>query len=510
MAEIRAPSMRVPGSFAPADMNDSTSTFRCAPFNSSLFLPPAKESPPSVSHFTRSARPQATPTSGGLSGQTRKRARVDHRDEDAQTPSSNLFGISRKILFDEPSPAPFVSTDYRFAGGVASPADLNSQRAAYERECEYENDCRPNRYGSQQTLSQQSAGSYFPQTPSFAQSSQNLSQSDRNGWRKSVWALTGTVAGKVFNFCWQSAASFKGFYAGGGSGYNFDIGTPAVTSKEWTEVTPQEDVFHHDYDAPRGRRERDSTPIPGEFPSEQPEFIQDYMSQPWKYGNNNDDTPTGRPAIPVARNSWVVVDGPSTESRDTSPVRKKSRASVAPLSVSARPSPRTMSSNGSHTTRPRLSSRSSTNKSSASVASPRASLATGETGYGFSKSRQSMSTPSNLVDGTSRRHGNRASLASPRRQSSHSTSAAVTGTQASPEVRKFEQKLRRKEAKEDESMRRLNERLKAMITEGKQALGSKIEVLDGCGADEDIDYDEGFVDGEEAWEREYVRPQIWS
>ncbi|KAK5062770.1 hypothetical protein LTR84_004845 [Exophiala bonariae] len=507
MAEIKAPSMRVPGSFTQTD-NDCS--FRCAPFNSSLFLPPTKECPPSTSPFTRHPRPQATPNSGGLLTQTRKRARVDHRDDDAQTPSNNLFGISRNNFFDEPSPAPFVSTDYRFAGGVATPADLNAQRAAYERECEYENEYRPNRYGSQQPPSHHPTGSYFPQTPSIPQTGDNLSQSDRNGWRKSVWALTGTVAGKVFNFCWQGATSFKGFYAGGGNGYNFDVGTPAVTSKEWTEVNPQEDVFHHDYDVPRRRRERDSTPVPGEFPSEQPEFVEDYTSQPWKYSNNNDDTPTARPGIPPARNSWVVVNGPSTESRDTSPVRKKSRASVAPLSASARSSPRNLNSNSSLIARPRLSSRSSGNKSSASVASPRASLATGENGHGHTKSRAPLSTSASLVDGTTRRQSNRASLASPRRQSSNSVSVPVVGAQPSPEVRKFEQKMRRKEAKEDESMRRLNERLKAMITEGKQALGSKIEIVDDGGVDEEIDYDEGFVDGEEAWEREYVRPMVWS
>lgn len=87
---------------------------------------------------------------------------------------------------------------------------------------------------------------------------------------------------------------------------------------------------------------------------------------------------------------------------------------------------------------------------------------------------------------------------------------ASTSTQASPEVRKFEQKMRRKEAKEDESIRRLNAQLKAMIQEGKQALGSKIEVMDGADADEDIDCDEGFVDGDEPWERDYVRPHVWS
>lgn len=503
--------MRVPGSFAPTE-NDSTSSFHCAPFKSSLFLPPAKESPPSVSSFTRPARAQPISNSHGrLSSQNRKRARVDHRDEDARTPSNNSYSTTKNNHFDESSPSPFVSTDYRFAGGVATQADLNSQRAAYEREQEYERDCRPNRYGSQQPLSRQPSGSYFPTTPSFTQPNHDpVSSSDRNGWKKSVWALTGTVAGKVFNFCWQSAASFKGFYAGGGNGYDFDNGTPAVTSKGWAEVNPKEDVFNQHYDAPRGRRGRDSTPVPGEFPSEQPEFIENYMSQPWKYGNNNDDTPTARPALAGSRNSWVVVDGPSSETRDTSPVRKKSRASVAPLSTSTRPSPRNLSSNGSLNVRPRLASRSSVNKSSASIASPRASLANGGLDHGHTKSRQSLSAAANLPDGTTRRPSSRASLASPRRQTSHALPAPAAGAQASPEVRKFEQKMRRKEAKEDESMRRLNEQLKAMIKEGKQALGSKIEVTDGVGADEDIDCDEGFVDGDDGWEREYVRPHVWS
>jgi hypothetical protein len=510
MTATMASSMRVPGSFLPAD-NDFSSSFRCAPFKSSLFLPPAKESSSSASSFTNPTPAQSISKShGGQSTQSRKRPRIDPSDEESRTSHSNLYSTSKNSSFDAPSPSPFVSTDYRFAGGVEVPADLNSQRADYEREYEYEHDCRPNRYTSQQVLPRQPSGSYFPQTPSFAQTKRRLSQSPKGGWGKTVWALTGNVAGKVFNFCWQSAASFKGFYAGGGNGYSFDIGTPSVTSNGWTEVNSKEDVFHTNYAAPRGRRERESTPVPGEFPAEQPEFIEDYMSQPWRYGNNDDYTPTARPTISASRNSWVVVDGLSTESRDTSPVRKKSRASVAPLSTSGRPSPRNMSSNGSVTTRPRLASRSSTHKSSASVASPRASLASGEIGPSHTQPRKSLLASTNGPHTTTKRQTSRASLASPRRQSSNSLPTAATNTQASPEVRKFEQKMRRKEAKEDESIRRLNEQLKAMIKEGKQALGSRVEVMDGGDADEDIDCDEGFVDGDEGWEKYYVRPRLWS
>ena len=81
-------------------------------------------------------------------------------------------------------------------------------------------------------------------------------------------------------------------------------------------------------------------------------------------------------------------------------------------------------------------------------------------------------------------------MASPRRQSSQ-----VHTAQASPEVRKFEQKMRRKEAKQDQTMNRFNAQLQAMIREGQQALGSKIEVVDDGMSD--LDVDEGYEEGSE-------------
>ena len=84
----------------------------------------------------------------------------------------------------------------------------------------------------------------------------------------------------------------------------------------------------------------------------------------------------------------------------------------------------------------------------------------------------------------------------------------------SPEVRKFQQKLRRKEAHEDESMARLNEQLKAMIKEGKQALGSKIEIDeygDGEGeGDEDEEVDEGYEEGVIEWDKGDRQLKSWS
>lgn len=111
-------------------------------------------------------------------------------------------------------------------------------------------------------------------------------------------------------------------------------------------------------------------------------------------------------------------------------------------------------------------------------------------------------------------------MASPRRQSSfnvvtstqpnshsHSHSTSTSANQ-SPEVRKFQQKLRRKEAQKDQSMDWMNEQLQAMIKQGKQALGSKIEVEGeveeedyGEGVDGPGDIDEGYEEGG-GWERE--------
>jgi len=47
---------------------------------------------------------------------------------------------------------------------------------------------------------------------------------------------------------------------------------------------------------------------------------------------------------------------------------------------------------------------------------------------------------------------------------------------------------RREEKQQDASIRRLNDQLKAMIKEGRQALDTKVEVVD------DEDEDEGYFD----------------
>ncbi|EXJ80843.1 hypothetical protein A1O3_07129 [Capronia epimyces CBS 606.96] len=403
------------------------------------------------------------------------------------------------------------------AGGLDAQFASMVQREEDGHDHDYEVDCRPTRFT--QRGSSQHPDSYFPNTPGPNDAGRTKRKQPSNspkGWGKTVWALTGGIAGKVFDFCWNT--TFKGFHAGGGDGYRFDLGTPDVASNTWTEVDSREDVFHADYPVPPIRRERLHTPVPGGFP-EEPNFTQDYMSNTSPPRMNDlVSTPTmttGRAAGSIYRDSWVVVDRPKESiSRESSPVRKKSRASTANLYGRAAP-PRHASSSG----RPRLVSRSSTHRPSASFASPRTfSSLNPNTLTHSSQRRQSVSSantdlqeqaPQNAKVSTS----SKASLASPRRHASQPASSASI-SQPSPEVRKFEQKLRRKEAKRDETMNRFNSQLEAMIREGQQALGSKIEVEIDDGADLDVDEGYGGDDGNgkslERWERDYVRPGLWA
>jgi len=65
----------------------------------------------------------------------------------------------------------------------------------------------------------------------------------------------------------------------------------------------------------------------------------------------------------------------------------------------------------------------------------------------------------------------------------------IIQTPLSPETQRYMADRRREERQADASIRRLNEQLKAMIKEGKQALGTKVEVLD------DIEMeDEGYFE----------------
>ncbi|KIX02506.1 uncharacterized protein Z518_08447 [Rhinocladiella mackenziei CBS 650.93] len=499
MTSIMESPIPIPGSF----MQEPDTTFHCSRFNASVFLPPVDDTCRSSAASQQGQRQSISRSSPShrseQSQHSRKRQRLDTTDDTLDTP----LGDPNDSYFqkwssgrDTRSPPPMVDTNYRFAGGLDAPTALTAQNEDDAHEFDYEVDCRPNRYQQNPVHSMDSS---VPQTPASNEHGRKrrLSRSPK-GWGKTMWALTGGIAGKVFNFCWSN--TFRGFYAGGGNGYQFDLGTPDVASRAWTEVDTTNDVFHHDYKAPL---RREQSPVPGGFP-EDADFIDDYMSNPVAGHQRNHATPTmnsDQDPSSTLRASWVVLDGPQTESRETSPVRKKARTSTANLHT--RSTARHVNSQ-SH-----VHARKSPRSPMASYASPRNSLnynVTSQPRQSLPAVRSDVHRPDSIPNNHHpKRPSSRASLASPRRQSAHHVTSS---TPPSPAVRKFEQKMRRKEARQDQTMNRFNAQLQAMIREGQQALGSKVEVEVLDSADIDEGYEEGV--GVESWEREYVRPGVWS
>ena len=413
----------------------------------SFYAPPS----PSASSALSSSFQSISRTSSTSTFKPRKRSRNQISNSIDITPRR------RQTITDESeviTPGPLVNTDYRIDGGLDTPClqKLHNQEQDYE----YERDHRTNRCNQKPT---HVVDSYFPLTPPADAPygrKRKLSAPSNPGWTKTVWNITGGVAGKVINFCWNTA--FHGFHAGGGRAYDMQLDTPTVTAAYMGYLTQSEDVFDPSY------RGRGDTPIPGDFP--QSGLIEDYMLHPAAHQQIETPTQTNDPGVSSLRSNWVMVeDQDATGQR--SPARKPSRPSTA--SMYSRPPSRP-----SLTARPRLAGKASSG--GASFASPRASTAS--TAYG---GRPSSS------EGTERQYKkSRTSLASPRR----SGVLQGEGTPKSPEVVKFEKKLRKQSQKQDSSMRRMNQQLNNLVKEAQQALASKVEVQ------EYQDEDEGFIDGD--------------
>ncbi|OCT51473.1 hypothetical protein CLCR_08421 [Cladophialophora carrionii] len=514
----------MPGTFLP----DNDFSFRCAKFKASPFLPPDRDTSNTTTTSSSSSSFSQNSQQGWRQSETNTSRFSDDQRYSRKRPRLNTGSLqdashnrSSSAHGDVSSPSPLVNTDYRIAGGLDTPTASRTQHEEDGHEFDYEIDCRPSRYSSQN--SSHTTDSYFPKTTAPDRSRKNKRRLSppsppMKGWGKTVWAFTGGFAGKVINFCWNT--TFSGFYAGGGGGYKFDTGTTGPASSTWADVGTKGDGYGDGYSSCSRKMDQETTPLPGGFPDEGPEFIEDYMSKlTVDHEEHSDVTPSRgrRDEVPaISRyNSWVFVEDShgTSRSRESSPVRKKSRASTANL-YAARPS--NVPRHPSHTLcRPCLTPRSSTARSSASYASPRNSISSvSTTKHQPHHAIASFPTTDLQEDSGKRqstrpssRHSNRASLASPRRQSS--VSPTSPSQKQSPEVRKFEQKMRKKEAKQDQTMNRFNYRLQAMIREGQAALGSRVEVEMG---DEDVDLDEGYYEdrdvkgGIRAWGTEDARP----
>lgn len=377
---------------------------------------------------------------------SRKRARQEAYASDQSESESNgpntwspmESGLSSALISPGVmSPEPFVNSQYKLAGGLDTPTAAFA--SALERNDSYATS--PDlalRWGRGWDRSSGfSSDSYFPQISPIMRREANgrarlhASQAGRAGWGEAVY----NVAGRVWEFCTMNA--FRGFYAGGGQGYRMHAKPQLINSEQsvWEELEEKEDHL----------KNREIGSIPGRFPDE--DFIPDYMSQ-------NHITPP-RAAKRIQREkgggdlraSWVMV-GSAPVSRESSPTRISARKIPPVCSPSRRPMSKAMRRPILPASRPSTSYAGSPGLRSDRPAS-------------FASSRSPITTP---------KHESPVNL----------------------EVQRHAARMRRRELEGDAHLKRFNQQLKAMIKEGKEALGTKFEV----GYESDGMIDEGYAEGE--------------
>ncbi|KAI4163372.1 MAG: hypothetical protein LQ342_003107 [Letrouitia transgressa] len=242
-----------------------------------------------------------------------------------------------------------------------------------------------------------------------------------DGWSQAIYSVFG-AAGRAWDFC--RASAFRGFYAGGGQSYT--ISSPT------SPKDVGQSILHHATRDQICQRKQDR--IPGSFPEE--DFIPDYMMQ--------DHTTEARPAKKrrgLTKDYDLWGDRGNSSSSLCSP-RKSGISRQSLVSASLRQSPKPRRKNGSPVVR---FSPSNHHRSARAWPEWPALSAT------------SRSTPP-----------------SPLRESPKDL-----------EVQRHAARVRRRESERDASLNRFNQQLKSMIREGKEALGTRIEVVDKVEAMDD-------------------------
>ncbi|KAJ5758657.1 hypothetical protein N7520_005813 [Penicillium odoratum] len=290
-----------------------------------------------------------------------------------------------------------LSSKFDFDAPITTSPLFHTDRAGVD-DFSAEFDYRPNRYRESFLPPSLSASFDYSGAPEPSGTSRKRSRRDsciasptdddptdtpvttRPGWGRTVI----NVVGKVLDLCWSGA--FRGFYAGGGQGYDMAAGTPAPCNPNWKSPSKTEN-----------ENQVCRTPVPGQYP-------EDEMDR-----------------------SWVVVpDSTDSFTDTTSPCVKARRIHQ--------------------------------------VSSPRRRQAI----------MPKLSKSSNLTSMRPSTPSRKPALGSPRSKDGP----------GSAEMQRYAARVRRKEREEDASIQRLNKQLQAMIREGKEALGTTVEV-----DDIDLDFD---------------------
>ena len=390
----------------------------------------------------------ATTPSGSsyLSNNARKRSRADSagnlaaRRTTLGTPiyASGTESWQSRVI----SPAPLANENYLLAGGFDTPTwaaaapyvDNDDMSGVRNFRSEW-GVAEPGRNGND----------YFPTQGPLARERNGIGRANgipdtcTQGWGQLALGLVGTVAGKMWDFCCNSA--FRGFYAGGGQGYSF--GTP---------------FKNHDHYEPYAGA---STPLPGGYVRPEDTFSGDF---------DQDASPI-RPSKRQHTDSgsnWVMVEHPSPRLS----VRKTSATNTTTLS----------------------------NRPSASRASSRRSLIPVSRKPFYNSASPQQPQPQ-IQSQPADRRASLAPVRSPAQKTSPTSRPALRySTANSSKIPSTPETKRQARGTKDSnrSMQKMNRQVQDLIRQGQAALGTKIEVEDG--SDGGVMTDEGFESGEGGWE----------
>ncbi|RKF79215.1 hypothetical protein GcM1_204033 [Golovinomyces cichoracearum] len=283
-------------------------------------------------------------------------------------------------------------------------------------------------------------------------------------WTQFALQAVNVVAGKAWEFCKNSAAIFKGFQAGGGTAYKFQY---SEDSELYFEPIAQSNL-----DKKEKLAHAEQTPV-----SEQcSRNYHNYSSKTSEYSPSGQVSPRPSKRFQISSNknnslerNWVVV--PTTASTPTRPRQGPGKSSLPTRSVQKCSHAQTRSIQ-----KPTVSR---------SIFAPSTPIK--------DHGSRALRSPTSHAGSPTLSCTHRASFASPRSPRSY-IPLSITSRCSSARERRSEFKcedllssgsknhaqslamlLKNGEKKQDESLKRLDLRMKEMIREGKKALNSKIE-----------------------------------
>ena len=332
------------------------------------------------------------------------------------------------------------------------------------------------------------------------------------GWGTLAFSTIGGVVGKVWEFC--KAGAFKGFYAGGGRGFDLqtDNKSPSDGSLPW-QAWAGDDAHHEQHQR-----------IPGRFPQERDSYFARDISEDGfiPSGASTPSTPAAKRRQTAATDdlgrNWVVVKEQSAANSSSTPRRTSSHA-VPPLrNRNQGPSlatGRRISTPNSRRVSGQLPSRSSFRASprsndfqtttaaalepprpasSASFASPRSPSPTKLSGSATANSA-SIESPTLRGSGRRRTVNPTSSHQTSTHVRTHSNASTASGRGAGEDVsesprltseaKHLAARRQREERDTDVRMSAFNKQLQDMIRQGKEALGTTIEIDGEDGSWED-------------------------